>query len=190
MSYLKFKKPTPEEFKAFSSETAKYRFLTAPYCQGAGVDVASQGVPVVPWAISFDLPEAEFLRYSNGNPPKGPIHLRGHADRLPFESNSLDFVYSSHLLEDFFDPKPYLSEWSRVLAVGGNLVILVPDKDLWAEAIRNGQSPNCSHQHEYKPGELTAMFKKFYGHFEIIEDRMTALVPEDYTIMFVAKKIR
>lgn len=190
MSYIKFPKLTPEQFKACSSETAKYRALTAPYCRGAGVDVASQGVPVVPWAMSFDLPDEQFMRYSNGNPPKGPLHLRGYANALPFENNSLDFVYSSHLLEDFADPKPYLSEWSRVLAIGGHLIILVPDKALWEEAVKNGQPPNCSHSHEYRVGELTQIFAEFYGHFEVLEDRLTALVPEDYTIMFVAKKLR
>lgn len=190
MSYITFSKPTPEEFKSFSSETAKYRHLTAPYLAGAGVDIASQGVPVVPWAMSFDLPEKEFLYYSNGAPPKGPIHLRGYADKLPFEGGSLSWLYSSHLLEDFEDPKPCLTEWSRVLAVGGHLVILVPDKHLWNEAIKNGQSPNCSHRHEYKPGELTELFKKHYGHFQVIEDRLTAVTDADYSIIFAAKKLR
>lgn len=190
MSYIKYKKPTIEEFKSFSSETAKYRSLTVPYLTGAGVDVASQGATVVPWAMSFDLPEREFLHYSGGNPPKGPIHLRGHADHLPFESNSLDWVYSSHLIEDFDDPKPYISEWSRVLRVGGKLVILVPDKELWNEAIKNGQMPNCSHRHEYRVGELTELFAQYYGHFKVIEDRLTNLSPGDYTIIFAAEKLR
>lgn len=172
------------------SETAKYRFLTTPWCQGAGVDIASQGDAVVPWAMSFDLPEPEFSRYSSGQPAKGPIHLRGYADRLPFDSGSLDFVYSSHLLEDFLNPLPELSEWTRCVKIGGNIIILVPDKELWNAAIARGQPPNCAHQHEYHVGELTSIFAAFFGHFEVICDRLTAISPEDYTIMFVAKRIR
>lgn len=190
MQPITYSKPTPEEFRVMGSETDKYRFLTAPFCAGAGVDIASQGVPVVPWAISFDLPEAEFLHYSNGMQPKGPIHLRGHADRLPFESGSLDFVYSSHLLEDFSDPVPYLAEWTRMVKIGGYIVILVPDKVLWNAAIARGQPPNCSHRHEYHTGELTLIFQRVFGHFEVIRDSLTALTPEDYTIMFVAKRTR
>lgn len=172
-----------------SSETEKYRKLTVPYCQGSGVDIASQGDAVVPWAMSFDLPEKEFLKYSSGHPPKGPIHLRGTATKLPFDSKSLDFVYSSHLLEDFSDWLPLLSEWSRCVKIGGNLVILIPEKDLWDAAIRNGQPPNNSHKHEGRVGELTDIFQRYFGHFEVQEDRLTDLYPGDYTILFVAKRI-
>lgn len=173
-----------------SSETEKYRHLTSPYCQGAGVDIASQGDAVVPWAMSFDLPEREFMRYSSGQPPKGPIHLRGHAEKLPFDSGSLDFVYSSHLLEDFADWVPILSEWCRCVRIGGRIIILIPDMYLWNVAIRNGQPPNCQHRHEGKVGELSDVFRLYFGHFEILEDRLTTITPEDYTIMFVAKRVR
>lgn len=190
MSYLKFSKPNEQRFRSFSSESAKYAHLTAPYCGGCGVDIASQGAAVVPWAISFDLPEKEFLEYSNGAAPKGPVHLRGFADRLPFETASLDFVYSSHLLEDYLDPLPVLTEWNRCVRIGGNIVILVPDKVLWNEAIAKGQSPNNSHKHEYAVGELSEIYRRYYGHFEILRDELTAVVPDDYSILFTARRVR
>jgi len=102
----------------FPSETAKYRHLAGRFCLGVGVDVASGGDPVVPWALNFDLPEPEFSRYRNNAPPLGTIQLRGFAEKLPFDSGSLDFVYSSHLLEDFEDWQPILVEWLRVLKPG------------------------------------------------------------------------
>lgn len=189
MSYVKFTKPSPELFRACSSETARYRYLTAPFCQGAGVDVASQGVPVVPWAISFDLPEEEFLNYSNGAGPKGPIHLRGHADRLPFESGSLDFVYSSHYIEDVAEWIPLLAEWTRCVRISGFIVILLPDKELWNAAVAAGQPPNCAHRHEGRPGELSEVFSKYFEHFRVMKDELTRVVPEDYNILFVAQRI-
>lgn len=189
MTYL-YPPPTHDQFRSMGSETEKYRHLTAGYCLGAGVDIASQGVPVVPWAISFDLPEPEFLRYSAGAAPKGPIHLRGHADVLPFESGSLDFVYSSHLLEDFDDWIPLLREWVRMVRIGGNIVILVPDKALWNAAIARGQPPNCSHRHEAHVRELSFVFERFFGHFVVIRDSLTAVTPEDYSILFVAQRMR
>lgn len=185
-----YAKPTVAEFNAFSSETEKYRHLTAQYCFGCGVDIASQGAVVVPWAISFDLPEDEFLYYSNGQPPKGPIHLRGHADRLPFDSGSLDWVYSSHLLEDYLDWLPVLNEWQRCVKVGGNLIILVPDKVLWNAAIARGQPPNCSHKHEARVGELTEIFAKHFEHWEVLRDELTSCTPEDYSILYVARRLR
>jgi SAM-dependent methyltransferase len=190
MSYLTFTTPTEAEFRAMHSETARYRHLTAQYLAGVGVDIASQGIAVVPWAISYDLPEKEFMRYSSGNPPKGPLQLRGFAEKLPFETQSLDFVYSSHFLEDVFDWMPVLKEWDRVLRIGGRMVILVPDKELWNQALQNGQPPNCEHRHEARVGELTEVFTRFFGHYKIIEDRLTQVVPGDYTILFAAKRVR
>ncbi len=189
---MTFKKPSPEELAIASSETAKYRHLTAQYCQQngqpvCGVDIASQGDPVVPWAVQLDLPVEEFNIYCSNEPAKGPIHLRGHAEKLPFENESLDFVYSSHLLEDYEDWIPVLSEWVRVLRPNGYLIILIPDKTLWAKALEKGQTPNCAHKHEGEAGELTGYAEKF--GLEVIEDRLTEQFPGDYTIMGVFRKI-
>lgn len=170
-----------------NGETSRYRHITSKYCVGCGVDVGSQGEVVVPWGISYDLPEKEFFRYSAGNPPKGPIHLRGFCDRLPFDSNSLDWLYSSHLLEDFVNWDPILEEWVRVIKPGGNLIILVPDRDLWQYALYNlGQLPNDAHTHESHVGELSSYAQEL--GLEVVEDRLTKAHPNDYTIIFVGKK--
>ncbi len=169
------------------SETSKYRHLTTQHCVGCGVDIASQGDPVVPWAMNFELPEAEFAYYNAGGKPRGPIQLSGFADKLPFNDNSLDFVYSSHLLEDYLDWVPPLKEWVRVLRGGGKLIVLIPDKGRWAAAMARGQTPNCAHKHEGEAGELTS-YASLLG-VTVIEDRLTDLSPEDYSILFVAQKI-
>ena len=189
---MTFEKPQDEQFKNPPSETFKYRHVTAKYCfnedgnPGCGVDVASQGDRVVPWAISFDLPTKEFDYYCSNHPAKGPIHLRGHATSLPFEDSTLDFLYSSHLLEDYLDWEPPVKEWVRVVRPGGYVIILIPDKELWAKAIENGQPPNCAHKHEGKVGELTELGKKL--GLEVVEDRLTDQYPGDYSILAVFRK--
>lgn len=170
----------------YKSETEKYRTITVPFCEGCGVDVASQGDPVVPWAMNFDLPPTEFAYYNSNHLPKGPIQLRGHADALPFDSHSLDFCYSSHLLEDYTDWTPVLTEWVRVLKPGGHLIVLIPDKKLWAEALAKGQPPNDAHRHEGEPGELTS-YAELLG-VEVLIDGLTNLFEGDYSILFVARK--
>ena len=82
-----------------------------------------------------------------------------------------------------------IKEWCRCVRIGGHIIILIPEKDLWNEAIKRGQPPNNSHRHEGRVGELTEVFRRYFGHFEVLEDRLTALTPEDYTIMFVAKRV-
>lgn len=169
------------------SETSKYRHLTLPYCQGCGIDIASQGDPVVNTAFQLDLPKAEFDRYNSNNPPHGPIQLRGHAEKLPIEDDSLGFLYSSHLLEDFADWTPLLKEWVRVIRPGGYLIILIPDKERWNAAIANGQPPNCAHRHEGKVFELSSYAADL--HLEVVKDELTNITPEDYSILFVGRKL-
>jgi SAM-dependent methyltransferase len=177
------------------SETAKYRTLTEGYCRdGAGrpltvLDVASQGDPVVTWAWQLDLPEAEFHHYSGGQTRKGRgIQLSGFATRLPVDDNSLDVLYSSHFIEDVLDWQPVLREWTRVVKPGGKLIILLPDKERWNYAVQHLKQPvNCAHKHESYPGELSTYAKEM--GWQVIEDRLTKLHPNDYNILFVATKL-
>lgn len=170
-----------------ATETAKYRHLTAKYCVGNGVDIGCGGSPVVPSAIAFDLPPETYAVYHSGLTPDRVIQWGGDCRNLPFKDGVCDFVYSSHLIEDFFDWNPLLTEWARVIKPGGYLVILLPDKRLWNEAIARGQPPNCAHQHESFVGELSMHVSRM-GGFHIVEDRLTNIAPGDYNIMFVAKK--
>lgn len=169
-----------------SSEANRYVHLVKKYLKGIGIDIGSQGSPVVPHAWQLDLPQEEFLKYNGGFHPRGPIQLRGYAQNLPVDSESLDFVFSSHLIEDFEDWNPLLSEWVRVLKHGGYLVILLPDRELFLAALAAGQPPNDAHRHESHEGELTT-YSERYG-LEVIEDRLTKCFPTDYNIMFVAKR--
>jgi SAM-dependent methyltransferase len=177
---------TEADFLAAKTETEKYRQLTVQYCHGCGVDIASAGDPVVPWAINFELPESDFLYYNSGKKPLGPIQLSGFAQKLPFNDASMDFVYCSHLLEDFLDWWPILTEWVRVLKPGGNLVILVPDKKLWNEQLARGQTPNDAHRHESFAGELSTYAEKL--GLEVVHDMLTDLFPTDYSVLFVARR--
>ncbi len=174
-----------------SSETEKYLHLTTKYLTGCGVDIGTGGyAPVVPHAIAVELPADRFAWYTSGRKPDHPIHLDCGALTLPFKDASLDFCYASHLIEDFFDWIPPIREWSRVVKIGGHLVLLYPDKKLWNEAIAAGQPPNMEHRHESFVGEMTVFMAQYFGPFETIEDRLTALTPTDYSIIYVGKRIR
>lgn len=168
-----------------ASETSKYRHFTTLYCIGNGVDIGSQNDPVVPWAVSLDLPHDEYSTYTSGLAPENSLQWRGDARSLPFKDEVCDFVYSSHLIEDFLEWGPILKEWSRVLKPGGHIIILLPDKERWNVAIRKGQPPNCAHKHESFPGELSTYFTQ---GFEIICDKLTNIDSNDYNILFIARK--
>lgn len=180
---------THEEFKNAPSEIARYRHLVAKYCEGPGLDVASQGDCVVPWGWSLELPEAEFAHYNSNNPPKGPIQLRGHAENLRMiGTGSLSWLCASHLLEDYTHEQwpSVLTEWKRVVKSGGYLIVLCPERNLWAAALRRGQGPNNSHRYEPVLGDFLRISNEV--GLEVIEERLTALVPEDYTILAIFRK--
>ena len=48
---------------------------------------------------------------------------------------TFDFVHSSHCLEHMRDPIEALANWWRILKVGGHLVVMVPDEDLYEQGV-------------------------------------------------------
>ncbi len=105
-----------------ASETSVHRPNLSGYCQGDGVDLGFGGDPINETAVRIDLPSP----YSSG---VFPTQLAGDATRLHwFADDALDYVFSSHLLEDFEDTAFVLREWLRVLKAGGFLVIGCPDE--------------------------------------------------------------
>lgn len=97
-----------------------------PYCRGYGLDIGFGGDPINDLTIRMDLPNP--YAYTGDL----PVQLSGDCcDLRWFQACVLDFVYSSHVLEDFdeHETEPLLREWTRVLQVGGFLILLLPDSD-------------------------------------------------------------
>lgn len=166
------------------SETSKHRKLVQGYCVGAGIDVASAGDPIVPTAIQIEAVHPYCPFFDTKYPPQ----IRGDGTKLIwFSNNSMDYLYSAHLIEDFDVPDQIriLAEWGRVVKPGGHIVILAPERNRWHEALRKGQPPNNAHKHEPLIGEFTRIFQQF-GNWVILEDRYCD--GEDYSMFFVSRK--
>lgn len=127
------------------SETSKCRESLGPFCQGNGIDIGFGGDPIVPHAICMDLPNS-YAKYQ-----ANPQHLHGDARDLSwFQSESMDFVYSSHVLEDFPDTKAVFAEWFRVLRPGGRMILFLPDEQVYrAHCYANNKPPNKHHVHDF-----------------------------------------
>lgn len=173
-------------------ETAKHRHLVLEFCKGNGVDLGSAGVPVVPWAIQVDLPTEDYRAY---NPTRGeaPIHWRGSALDLPFKDETLDFCHASHIVEDFEEWDTPLSEWGRVLKVGGMLIIAIPDHERFRARVRRAMDEhgldldNCSHKSEHLC-HVGALTDRLITQYDVLFDGFINDHPEEYSILFCGRK--
>lgn len=125
-----------------ASETSVHRPNLARYCQGDGIDLGFGGDPINETAVRIDLPSP----YSTGI---FPTQFAGDATKLHwFADSALDYIFSSHLLEDFPDTTAVLREWLRVLKTGGLLIIGCPDEVRYrAYCTAQGHPRNEHHVH-------------------------------------------
>lgn len=129
------------------SETDSCRPHLARYCAGCGLDLGHGGSAIVNHAICIDRRQDDPRRSNVGT---DPTHIIGDVFApLPFKDNTLDFVFSSHCLEDAGDTAGVLAEWCRVLKPGGYLVLFLPDQKTYeGHALSNDYSPNQAHIHK------------------------------------------
>lgn len=164
------------------SETGKCRHRLAKYCTGNGVDIGFGGDKIVPSAVSVDMYQP-YAKYKDEEP-----NLKGDArDLCWFSDGVLDYVYSSHLLEDFTNTEEILREWLRVLKPGGKLILYCPDQQAYvADCKRLGKIPNKHHRiDDFSLGYVVRILDKIGQTKVIYSDPHT----EVYSFDLVAEKI-
>ncbi len=167
----------------YSSETSKFRQLLLPFCQGYGIDIGFGGDAVAAHAIRMDLPQP----YASAG--DASVQLGGDCRNLLwFRDDVLEFVYSSHVLEDFPEEltASVLEEWSRVLKPGGNLVLLLPDQVRYASyCARVGAPQNDHHSIAHFSFDYVSGVARKLGNLEVV-----ASFPElgDYSFGVVFRK--
>jgi predicted SAM-dependent methyltransferase len=128
-----------------NSWTGVVRPLIAPLLEGKmGLDLGFGGDAISPHSITMDLPKP----YTNVG--DNHQHLAGDARNLYwFRDGVLDYVYSSHLLEDFAELEPVLTEWLRVIKPGGQLILCLPYEQKYREYCKaNKEGRNLHHTHK------------------------------------------
>lgn len=166
----------------YVSETSRARPLLAKFCEGYGLDLGFGGDPITASAIRVDMPQpyAATGAYS--------VQLGGAAEKLNWFTNEVfDYVYSSHLLEDYHDTETVLREWLRVLRQGGRLVLFLPDEQRYREHChKTGQPYNHNHVHNDFSSELVKRVLGKIGGVDVVYE--TGIVHE-YSFGIVAQKV-
>lgn len=168
--------------KPACSETTICRNSLSQFCQGDGVDIGYGGDPIVPHAICMDMPN----RYASYG--KHVQHLHGDAKNLSwFKDGALDWVYSSHVLEDFADTRAVLDEWFRVVKSGGFVVLYLPDEQTYRAHCRAlGKPPNRHHIHDDFSRDFVRKCLDHRNDISIIHEQFPVGI---YSFEMVLKKI-
>jgi SAM-dependent methyltransferase len=168
-------------------------------CKGTGVEIgpgpAPQILPGTHTAVKYveqSTPEAWQKLY--GNDRKLRIDSRpwqhyvvGNADAIPTAPESLDFIFSSHVVEHLANPLGHLAYWSTLLKAGGVVAAVIPDHtgckdyvfsastmdELDAEYQLGSMSPTLSHYGRWArhrapntdPGEILNSGRSIHVHF-------------------------
>ncbi len=167
------------------SETSKCRERLKKYCVGYGLDVGYGGDPIIPSAITMDMPTP----YTKVG-PGAPLNLGGDARDLKwFRDNALDYVYSSHLLEDYVeeDMKTALMEWLRVIKPGGYLILYCPVEAVYRKHCdKAGEPYNLSHKYaDFNLDFVKRLLKELGIGYTIAHENPLV---DDYSFELVIKK--
>lgn len=150
-----------------SRQSYPRRFKTGfieKYMKGKILDIGYKGyeenvLPVVDWAIGVDI---DYPGYDG--------------KRLPFDNDSVDCVYASHVLEHIDDYKTAIREWFRVLKTGGYMIIAVPHMYLYEKRKHLPSMWNADHKRFYTPSRL---LKEIEESLSINTYRIRHLIDDD-----------
>jgi len=170
-----------------SNEAAKIKWEIVPYTRGMGLDLGCSYYKPFRHFIGVDN-----LSYHGENMSSNEelmlrlsVDVVADAQRLPmFSSQSMDFVFSSHLLEDFKDTESVLREWWRVIRPAGHLVLYLPHKELFPNI--GTYSSNHSHEHDFIPQDIIDIMKSVGGWDLVVNE--TRKSGNEYSFFQVYKK--
>lgn len=129
----------------------------AQYMSGVGLDIGYKGsvktaVPVLETAVGVDI---DYPGYDGKT--------------LPFEDESQDYVFASHVLEHIPDSLAAIREWYRVLKVGGHLIMMVPHMYLYERK-------------QSLPSRWNEDHKRFYTPYLLLVEADLALSPNSWRV--------
>lgn len=163
-------------------EADKIRFDVLPYLARGGLDIGCGPAKVWPHLIGLDSGKDTQLF---GVAMKPDI-VCTDASRLPlFANGAIENVFSSHLLEHIEDTAAALTEWWRVLKVGGHLVLYLPHADLYPNCGQPGSNPD--HKHDFRPADILAALARIAPDFTVLENE-TRDAGNEYSFLLVIRK--
>lgn len=168
-----------------ASITELFKDLFVQYTDGIGVDFGC-GSDVMTNAIGVDY---EYQYNTNILPKTSATFIGSWEDFLyQYDGPMLDFIYSSHLIEDFERPYEILEQWSNILKDDGYLILVLPIEEVYIDyCIKNNIAINASHKSrwEHAMDFMEQMPLSLYRQYDIVEFRNNIF---NYNFYIVLKK--
>lgn len=191
------------------NESGKIKWEIPKWTRGRGLDVGCGIQKTYPHFIGVDNRKDATLF----NHPINPDVPVATAAELPmFASGSMDFVFSSHLLEHFplekGDPRRYptllqqqiaakllvethtagdaLKEWLRVIKREGYLVLYVPDEDQYPKV--GGEGANPDHCFNVNYDIVVDLMKRTGAAWDLVDFQKRSQ-GQEYSLFFVFRKV-
>jgi ADP-heptose:LPS heptosyltransferase len=159
-------------------ESRKIKYLLPRYTRGRGLEIG----------CGQEKAYAHFIGVDNGHHfGKGAADIVCEADDLAmFAADSMDFVFSSHVLEHMTDMRKALNEWGRVIKPGGFLVLYVPSADHYPRCGEEGANPD--HKHDIYKGDIPRLMSQTpFAWDQIVKEERSE--GDEYSLFEVYLKI-
>jgi ADP-heptose:LPS heptosyltransferase/predicted SAM-dependent methyltransferase len=165
------------------NESRKIVWEVAPYLRGRGLDLGAGDFRVLPHVTTVDnCDHAAF-----GFTAKPDVRVET-CEKLPmFSGQSMDFVYSSHLLEHIEDTKSALTEWWRLVKDKGYLILYLPHADFYPRMGTLGANP--SHLHDFIPQDIIDVMGQVRGAAWDLIENQERNNDNEYSMLLIFKKI-
>lgn len=191
------------------NESGKVKWEIVPYTRGRGLDLGCGMQKTFPHFIGVDNGKDGVLF---GHQIHADVRVKSAAELPMFASGSMDFVFSSHLLEHFpltpDDPRKWpnpiaramaekmmiekatasdaLREWLRVIRRDGYLVLYLPDEEEYPKVGAPGANPDHCWNVNYD--EVVKLMRATGCGFDLI-DFQKRNAGDEYSLFFVFKKV-
>lgn len=175
------------------NESGKIKWEIVRWTRGKGLDLGCGMWKTYPHFIGVDnrLDEQLF------NQPIKPDVTVQSAEKLDiFASQSMDFVFSSHLLEHIEPDSvaPALKEWMRVIKNRGYLVLYLPDEEEYPKCKEESRGilkfeEGCNPDHKWNVNyDRVVEFMKSAGSWDLV-DFQKRNKDREYSLFFVFQKV-
>ena len=169
------------------AECLKCQWDIVAYTRGVGLDIGCGPYKAFPHFIGIDNRKDVHMFGIQMNPD---LTIPDATDMGIFASDKYDFVFSAHLLEHIDDFKKALTEWWRLLKVGGHLNLYLPHKDFYPNIGVEGANPD--HKHDFLPKDIINAMKDIGESWDLlVNDERNGTGcngAEEYSFLQVFKK--